>query len=244
MWKSVIYLFVLLLGVIRAEDVKDLRNNEVSIKGRLELSEIDISAYMIPRCSFRLYQIGNYSADKPFHQITRIKDKNGTFEFNHVPINHGVNESTYFVMTPSSRDFNLLPQRVLVEVTNILNETTGKVEQQLKAFRNYFGREYFPSKDIHFPDKLEEMDALPYISIKMSKMLPFRDYLQQRNVGLLQSGPLAGILNSKWKIAAVITLLALMTFPYLVEKLDPETARAMKEEARKKQREKYVVKEE
>lgn len=226
-----LYKFLLLLGITQA----------ISVKGRLDLSPTVITAYTIPRVSFRLYQVGNYSTAEPYHDITRITDVNGTFMFNDLPVNPGVNVSTHFVLTPNSMDFNLLPQRILIEITNVHNETTGEVNAKLRAFRNYFGREHFPSKDILFPEQLDEMEVEPYILIKPARSAPFRNYLQPINVGLFESGPLAGILNSRWKVAGIITLICVMSFPYLVEKFDPETAKAMKEEAERKQREKYMI---
>lgn len=232
MLPQILYQVLLIVGIVQA----------VSIKGKLDLSPTKITAYTIPRVNFRLYQVGNYSTEEPFHEIARIKDINGTFEFNDLPVNPGVNVSTHYVLSPSSMDFNLIPQRILIEITNIYNETTDEVTPQVKAYRNYFGREHFPSKDILFPEQLDEMDVEPYILILPARTAPFRNYLEQRNIGLFQSGPLAGILNSRWKLAGVITLICVMSFPYLVEKFDPETARAVKAEAERKQREKYMIK--
>lgn len=228
---KLLYQALLFVGIVQA----------VSIKGRLDLSPTKITTYSIPRVYFKLYQIGNYTAAERYYETARITDTNGTFEFNNLPVNPELNVSTYFVLNPNSMDFNLLPQRILIEVTNVYNETTEEVTTQVKAFRNYFGREHFPSKDILFPEQLDEMSVEPYILILPARAAPFRNYLEQRNVGLFESGPLAGILNSRWKIAAVITLICVMTFPYLVEKFDPETAKALKAESERKQREKYMV---
>ena len=57
-----------------------------------------------------------------------------------------------------------------------------------------------------------------------------------------KSGPIANILNSKYKMAGVITVVFMIVFPMILEKLDPETAKAIKEEKLKREREKYVSK--
>lgn len=207
------------------------------IKGRFNYTMVNIHQYPVSRTHFTLYQIGNYSTNEPYFATTELKDNLGNFEFKNLPLNLGTNATTYFVMYPSSLDFNLKPNRILIEFTDRGN---GTVES--KAFKNYFGREFFPSKDITYPEKLESISMDPFIEIALVHIAPRRSYFQVRNAGILQSGIIGNILSSRWKTAAVITVICLAIFPFIVEKFDPETTKAMKEDALRKQREKYVIK--
>ncbi|CAI4043463.1 hypothetical protein SKDZ_10G0270 [Saccharomyces kudriavzevii ZP591] len=205
-----------------------------TIKGRLDLAANNITGFVLARTSFRLYQIGNFSTEYPYAATTTLQDDKGHFEFANLPLNDGVNATTYYVMYPASMDFNLKPNRILVEFQNLENGTL-----HLNAFKNFFGRENFPSKDITYPEELQSMSVDPYIEVELLHKAPIRSYLQTRNVSIFSTGIVGNILNSRWKLAGVITLIALVVFPIIVEKLDPETARAIKEEAKRKQREKY-----
>ena len=48
-----------------------------------------------------------------------FQDDEGNFEFANLPLNDGVNETTYYVMYPASMDFNLKPNRILIEFKNL-----------------------------------------------------------------------------------------------------------------------------
>ncbi|CCD23078.1 Sop4p NDAI_0B00440 [Naumovozyma dairenensis CBS 421] len=202
-----------------------------TIKGKLDLPFVNISNFSISRTYFSLYQIGNYSTNEPYYKKTGLQDSDGNFEFSNLPINSGINETTHFVLYSTSLDFNLKPNRILIEFKELENGTITS-----KAFKNFFGREYFPSNDIIHPEHLEAIEMEPYITISEVNMAPYRSYFQVRNVGILQSGPLASILNSRWKSAAVLSVILLAIFPFLVEKFDPETTKAMKQEALAKKR--------
>lgn len=227
MFSQIVLLFCVLGSVINATVAG-------TVKGRLDLAANNITGFVLTRTSFKLYQIGNFSTEYPYTATTTFQDDKGNFEFVNVPLNQGVNATTYYVMYPASMDFNLKPNRILIEFQNLENGTS-----QLKAFKNFSGRENFPSKDITYPEKLESMNVDPYIKVEVLQKAPIRSYFQARNVSIFSTGIVGSILNSRWKLAVLITLIALVVFPIIVEKLDPETARAIKEEAKRKQREKY-----
>lgn len=213
-----------------------------TVRGRLDLGpQLNITGATASRVYFRLHQIGNYSEGSSYSSETRLNDLDGNFQFDSIPLNSGINATTHFVMYSSSMDFNLKPNRVLITFTN-LDEQGEKYD--VKAHRNVFGKVFFPSPDILYPEELEQIEVSPYIRISPISAAPMRVYYQQRNKGILQSGPLAKLFDTRWKQAGVITLVALVVFPILLEKLDPETARAVKEEQQKRQRLKYAVKEE
>lgn len=213
-----------------------------TIKGKFDVGPYNnITGATTSRTNFKLHQIGNFSTISGYSANAHLKDLEGNFEFEDVPLNQGINATTHFVLYSSSLDFNLKPNRILIEFTNI--DSDGQ-EYVMKAYRNFFGKEYFPSPDILYPEELEPVAVEPYITISLVSMAPLRAYYQQRNKGILQSGPLAKLLDARWKQAGVITMIALVAFPFLLEKLDPETAKAIKEEKQKKQREKYAIKHE
>lgn len=213
-----------------------------TIQGRLDLGpQFNITGATVSRVHFRLHQIGNFSQTYGYSSETQLKDLDGNFEFNNVPLNSGVNATTHFVLYSSSMDFNLKPNRILLTFTNL--DEQGD-EYDVKGHRNVFGKEFFPSPEIMYPEQLEAIEVVPYVTISTISMAPMRTYYQQRNKGLLQSGPLAKLLDTRWKQAGVLTLIGLIVFPILLEKLDPETAKAVKEEQQKRQRQKYEIKQE
>ena len=209
-----------------------------TIKGRLDVAPYNLSSFKISNTRFRLQQIGDIQDNKhPIKATAYVHDPDGSFEFNDIELNDGmINKTTRFVIYPLSKDFNLKPNRVLVEI--FMNEN-GTLET--KGFRNYFGREYFPSKDIKFPEKLEPIDIEPIVIFSLVHKQPLRSYLQVRNVGVLKSGPIASILRSPWKMALVLIALTIIIFPIYVENFDPETVKLMKEQRQKQQREKYQI---
>ncbi|CAB4254699.1 similar to Saccharomyces cerevisiae YJL192C SOP4 ER-membrane protein [Maudiozyma barnettii] len=223
---SCIYILNLLLNVCLA----------TSIKGKFEFSLGNLTKNAIRRTSFSLYQIGNYSTQDPYKATTHLLDLDGNFKFDDLPINKGINETTYFVLSSSSLDYNLYPNRILVEFIQLENGTS-----QMSGFKNYFGREYFPSKDIIHADKLEQITTEPHLTISVIQKAPFRAYFQTRNSGIMNDNGIVGsILNSRWKLAGVITIICVFAFPMFIDKIDPESAIIMREEALKKKKEQYA----
>ncbi|CCF58757.1 hypothetical protein KAFR_0F01600 [Kazachstania africana CBS 2517] len=208
-----------------------------SINGRLNINLTRSLGYTTSRSAFRLYQIGGSEGLTPYKGVAHVHDIEGNFAFDSLPINQGINETTYFVLHPDSIDFNLKPNRVLIEFRKLENGTL-----KMNAYRNIFGKEYFPSEDIIYPDKLEKIECNPYIEFTVVSQAPLRQYFIVRNVGIFQGGPLAKFVNTPWKLAGIITMICIMAFPYIIEKLDPETAKAMKDDTQRTQREKYEIK--
>lgn len=212
----------------------------ITVRGRLDVPTINITGITWSKTSFRLYQVGNYSG-LPYDAKSQLKNEHGDFEFQNLPVNSGLNATTYFVLYSSSIDFNLKPNRILVE---LINKGSNEESLEINAYKNVFGKEYFPSSDIAHPEELEPIETDPFIPITLVQIAPVRVYYEQRNTGMLQSGPLAMLLDARWKQAAWITLIILMVFPIIVEKLDPETAKAVNDEKLRKQREMYQIKQE
>lgn len=222
---SQIYVINLLVSVCLA----------VSIDGKFQFSLGNLTKNAIRRTSFDLHQIGNYSTKVPYKDSVRLLDLDGNFKFDDLPINGGVNETTYFVLTSSSLDYNLAPNRILIEFVNLENGTL-----QMNGYINYFGREYFPSKDIIHPDKLDQISVEPYVVVSVIQKAPFRAYFQIRNSGMLNDGIVGSILSSRWKLAGVITVICVFVFPMFLDKIDPDAALLLKEEALKKKRDQYA----
>ncbi|SCV00863.1 LAMI_0G07800g1_1 [Lachancea mirantina] len=196
------------------------------IRGRLDLGGYNISQREVLRSYFSLYQVGNVT-DKLYHARAKIQDEAGTFEFTDVPVSDDADTATYFALHSLSLDFNLKPNRILVEVRP---SSDLDAPPTIRAYKNIFGRQNFPSPDILHPEKLEEIPASPAIVISTVNSAPLRLYVETRNQGIFQKGPLASIVNSKYKLAAVITVIMLLLFPVVLEKLDPETAKAIREQ--------------
>lgn len=212
----------------------------VTVRGRLDENAINITGITWSKTFFKLYQVGNYSG-LPYSANAQLKNDKGDFEFENLPVNSGANATTYFVLYSGSIDFNLKPNRILVE---LINKDGNGESVEINAYKNVFGKEYFPSPEIVHPEELEPIETEPFIPINFVQIAPVRAYYEQRNIGMLQGGPLATLLDARWKQAAWITLIVLMVFPMILEKLDPETAKAVSEEKLRKQKEMYQIKQE
>ncbi|KAH3899742.1 Sop4p SCDLUD_004028 [Saccharomycodes ludwigii] len=216
-------------------------SNTVDIKGKLDLHPREITHKDVIQTEFKLIQTFNYhntstnTHNKIYSSSCNLINSNGDFEFQNVPLDLN-NNYTYYVLYAKSMAYNLKPNRILIQIENYGGANDTAV---IRAFANNFGREYFPSPDILYPEKLPEIN--PYIIIKPISSAPFREYIQLRKLGFLQSGPLASIFESKWKTALAIGAISMFLVPFILEKLDPETAKAIKEERMRKQREKYNI---
>lgn len=233
-----------------------------TLYGQIELPEGagGFTRYMIPRNQIRIYEL---NTSTPYSANTYVHDAQGHFAFRDVPINQGVNATTKFAVYPSSMDFNLRPVRMLVEVRDCGNGTID-----VQAFMNIFAREYWAPenatnadtlihvKPIKAPKTYNDVAAqdqekenadfsteMPWITLRFGVISqePLRKYLQQRNVGILNSGIVGNILSSRWKTAGVVTMLALFLVPQVIARLDPDTMKALKQDEREKIRAKYTV---
>ena len=207
-----------------------------SVTGKFDITPRNLTVHDIARTSFKLFQIGNYSTERPYHARTKLINTDGGFVFDNLPLNKGVNSTTHFVMHSDSLDYNLKPNRILLEFIAL---DTDANQYNLTAYKNFFGKEYFPSKDIVYPEKLEVISSDPFLQVTFVNKAPLRFYYQDRNASILQGGFIGSILASRWKTAGVVTIFFLMMFPLIIEKLDPETTKVIKDEAQRKQREKY-----
>ncbi|SCV03337.1 LANO_0G03532g1_1 [Lachancea nothofagi CBS 11611] len=197
-----------------------------TIKGKLDLSPFNVSRKDAINSNFKLLQVGDLG-DQLYISNTRIRDFDGNFEFQHVPEPQDANSTVYFVLQSSSLDYNLKPNRILIRLDRGAQDANGIVT---RAFKNVFGKENFPSPEILHPEELEEIDTKPYISITLVNKAPLRTYIQERSVSMFESGPLASILSSKYKLAAVITGVMTLLFSLFIGKLDIEGANAIKDD--------------
>ncbi|QEU61917.1 Sop4 [Kluyveromyces lactis] len=213
------------------------------IKGRLDLKVRNVSRHDITRTYFNLYRIRNPNDDSDwdsYSQSAKLENINGEFTFSDVPIDTSINRTTYFTLHSHSNEFNLKPNRILIQIVGNGQDQ----EPSLSAFENRFGREYFPSPDITYPETLNPLplDSAHRLTITTMNKQPYRKYIKIRNPGILESGPIASVLRSKFKLAGVVTVIFLVLFPILLEKFDPETAKAMRQEKMHRENAKYVSK--
>lgn len=230
MLHSLISLLVFTLSLLH---VTIASSATTDIRGKVDLrgytKKIDRNTFgRISLTLNQIYQNNSIPESNYFYDAqTTVKTKNGDFEFENVVLDTK-NEYSYYVLKAQSLDFNFQPNRVLVKVQS--NDTSA-----VQYFANYMGREYFPSPEILYPEQLQELKTL---SFRPLAEVPLRNYVQPRKLGFLKSGPLAGIFQSKWKTGALVAVIASIALPYIMEKLDPETAKAIKEEKAKMKRNK------
>ncbi|SCU95994.1 LAFA_0G03642g1_1 [Lachancea sp. 'fantastica'] len=192
-----------------------------TVKGRVDVSPFNLTRRSIVNTDFKLIQVGEYQG-RPFTSTAKISNLEGDFGFEQVPEPQDASSRTFFVLQASSLDFNLKPNRILVSIErNGSNSTTQLV---VKAYKNVFGKENFPSPEIVHPEQLEEIPFESHIPITLVNKAPLRVYVQERNSDLFKSGPIAGILSSKYKLAAVITGIVALIFPSIFSKLESAAA--------------------
>ena len=127
-----------------------------TIKGRLDLAASNITGFVSTRTSFKLYQIGNFSTEYPYTSTTMFQDDEGNFEFANLPLNDGVNETTYYVMYPASMDFNLKPNRILIEFKNL-----DKWHLTIERVQELFWKRIFPIQRYNVPRKITIYEGAP-----------------------------------------------------------------------------------
>ncbi|SCU99533.1 LAME_0G03554g1_1 [Lachancea meyersii CBS 8951] len=198
-----------------------------NVKGKLDLSPFNVTRKTVANTDFKLIQVGGNDGHA-YVAHAKIHDLDGNFKFENVPEPaENTNSSTFFVLQASSLEFNLKPNRILVSIERDPQDATRLVT---KAFRNVFGKENFPSPEIQHPEKLEEIPLKSHIPITLVNKAPLRMYVQERNASFLKSGPIAGILNSKFKLAALITGVIALIFPTIFSKLETAGALSMAED--------------
>jgi hypothetical protein len=130
--------------------------------------------------------------------------KDGFFEIGNIP------EGEY-ILTVNSIDYNLLPFKARVEVTQDDSISAYVIQATSK----------WEIKGQQIP--------LP-LQIIANPAYPERGYIQERTPSIFKSGPIATVANNPLYLFAALLGLLVIGAPYLMEKFDPETAKAMREE--------------
>lgn len=135
--------------------------------------------------------------------------KNGEFKFSHIP------KGEYLLSAISNR-YNLAPFKTKVVVSE--NST-------VEAFLFTSGTKWnSPTVEVPLP-----------IKIVPSLKAPERIYLLERSNKLLESGPIATVVNNPLYLFGGIIVLVSLVLPNLVGMIDPEAAKLMKQEKLKRQ---------
>jgi hypothetical protein len=130
--------------------------------------------------------------------------KDGSFEIGNI------SEGEY-ILTVNSIDYNLLPFKARVEVTQDDSITAYLIQATSK----------WEIKGQQIP--------LPF-QIIANPAYPERGYIRERTPSIFKSGPIATVANNPLYLFAALLGLLVIGAPYLMEKFDPETAKAMREE--------------
>ncbi|CEP64409.1 Sop4p LALA0_S11e03466g [Lachancea lanzarotensis] len=199
----------------------------VTVRGRVDVSPFNLTRRSIVNTSFKLFQVGDYQG-QPFAASAKIHNIDGEFGFEKVPEPLDANSTNFFVLQTSSLEFNLKPNRILISIEQ--DSSHNGTDFVVKAYKNVFGKENFPSPEIVHPEQLEEIPFESHIPITLVNMAPLRVYLQERNSDLFKSGPIASILSSKYKLAAVVTGIVALIFPSIFSKLEAAAALEATEE--------------
>jgi hypothetical protein len=157
--------------------------------------------------NIELVEVSANASKIPLKQSTYI-NSDGEFEFLNIPT------GTY-LLSVSSIVFNLQPFKTRVDIDE-QNNVSAYLVQTATAFDNL-------NIEVPYP--------LNFIS---NPTTPRRNYIKKRKTGILESGPIATVINSPLYLAGITLVLALAVAPYLLQKFDPETARLIQEQKARK----------
>jgi len=173
-----------------------------TIEGYLELPG-DLTNLDLTHTSIELLEITSNTTKTPIKRDAYINSKGG-FQFTCIP-------SGEYLLSLSHIEFNLVPFKSRIDVDK---------EDQVS---------------IHLVQAAQKWNELgpeiPHpIRVIPNTKIPERQYIKKRSPGLLDSGPLATIVNNPLYLVGISVLLIALAFPYILEKVDPETAKIMKEQ--------------
>ncbi|ODQ81998.1 hypothetical protein BABINDRAFT_165501 [Babjeviella inositovora NRRL Y-12698] len=121
-----------------------------------------------------------------------------------------VAENSEHELFVESLDYQFVPNRVFVEV----------VEDEVRGYRHSPGTPYVANNNTEV--------ALP-LAVEVERP---RQYLEVRNDGLFQSGPLAAIWNNKLMLFGILVTGAILFGPSVLEMVNPEYIETFKDAQR------------
>lgn len=127
----------------------------------------------------------------------------GVFKFNQVP-------KGSYILSLAHIEYNLVPFKSRVDV-----DDADEVSVHL----------------VQGAQKWEEIGLeIPHpIRVIPNTKSPERQYIKKRVPGILESGPIATVVNNPLYLAGIFFVIIAVAAPYLLEKFDPEAAKIMKE---------------
>lgn len=170
------------------------------IEGLIEFP-VDAAHLDVIKTHIELIEVHNDVNRVPLKQKTRV-NQTGGFEFWYIP-------NGEYLLSVSSLSYNFEPFKTKIVVDEVVK---AYIVQPNKPFDK-------PAAEIPHP-----------IKVAPNPITPRREYLKKRSKGILDSGPLATIVNNPWYLGMAIFTLALIAVPMVLEKFDPETARLVQEQ--------------
>ncbi|ONH68249.1 Protein SOP4 [Cyberlindnera fabianii] len=177
--------------------------------GELDLGRA-LTAHDVGRTDIHILEVISTGTHQPVKKRAHLKP-DGTFKFKDLA------PGTY-IISASSIDYNLVPYKARVDVTP---------DDEIKAYYIPPGQKWADS------DKLNL--TLPMKVYPQSKA-PLKEYIKRRSPGLLESGPIATIINNPLYLAGVIIMITVALLPKIMEFMDPEGIAEIKNNAKLEKR--------
>lgn len=178
-----------------------------TVEGYLELPG-ELTNLESTHLSIELLEITD-DLDKVLVKRNAHINKEGKFKFNEV------SQGTY-LLSLAHIDFNLVPFKTRVDI-NEADEVSVHLVQ---------GAQSWSELGLQIPHPIR---VIP------NTKLPERQYIKKRVPGILESGPIATVVNNPLYLGGIFLVIISVAGPYLLEKFDPEAAKMIKETKAKKQ---------
>lgn len=178
-----------------------------TVEGYLELPG-EFTNLDLVHTSIELLEITDDLSKNPIKRHAFINSE-GIFKFHEIP-------KGSYLLSLSHIEFNLVPFKSRVDI-NEADEVVIHLVQGAQLWEE-FG-----------PEIPHPLRVIP------NTKFPERQYIKKRNPGILESGPIATVINNPLYLAGVFLVILAVAGPYLLEKFDPETAKLMKEQKAQRQ---------
>lgn len=178
-----------------------------TVEGYLELPG-EYTNLDLEHTSIELLEITNDLNKSPIKRHGYINNK-GIFKFTDIP-------KGSYLLSLSHIEFNLVPFKSRVDIN----------EQDEVVIHLVQGAQLWEELGPEIPHPLRVIPNTKF---------PERQYIKNRNPSILESGPIATVINNPLYLAGVFLVILAVAGPYLLEKFDPETAKLMKEQKAQRQ---------
>ncbi|CCH42463.1 putative membrane protein [Wickerhamomyces ciferrii] len=175
-----------------------------TVSGFIELPGDELTNLDLVHTSIELLEIQGAQSNSIGLKRNAHINSEGVFNFHDIP-------KGSYLLSVSHIEYNLVPFKSRVDV---LENDEVKVHLVQAAQK--------------WDDKGPEIPQ-PIRFIPNTKF-PERQYIKNRSPGILESGPIATVVNNPLYLAMAFLAIIAVVAPYLLEKFDPETAKLLKEQ--------------